>query len=262
QASQLYTGELLEALETREPAFDDWLMGRRNQLREHAIGAMTHLLAHFAQSSEPERAIAIALRLLALDPLQESVHRALMQLYARQGRRSSALRQFEICREVLARELGTHPQAQTMQLRDAIEGERRTPELPLQHGAAHWIELRPVAVVFAEASSLGEESELEGAQAHTQPLVAAATDIAARFGGTLERRSGTGITLVFGIPAAHSNDVERAARCALALRQQVSDARFGLAAGPVLVTQQSVPAGADNITGEPLGLSARLAAAA
>ena len=262
QATQLYTGELLEALETREPAFDDWLMARRSHSRERAIAAMTKLLGHYTQSDESERAVTVALRLLALDPLQESVHRTLMQLYVRQGRPACALRQFQLCREVLARELHVQPHAQTVQLRDAIARERSAPALPVPDDAAPWMELRPVAVVFAEASSVGEESELESARASSEALAAAATEIGARFGGTLERRFSRSITLLFGVPAAHSNDVERAARCALALREEVSDARFGLAAGSVLVTQQSTTVSAANITGEPLGLAARLAAAA
>jgi len=57
-----------------------------------------------------------ALRLLALDPLQESVHRALMRLYDRQGRRAASLRQYQECVDLLQRELGTEPESETRQL--------------------------------------------------------------------------------------------------------------------------------------------------
>src|SRR6185295_6699278 len=63
--------------------------------------------------STPERAIQTALRLLSLDPLQEAAHRALMRLYARHGRRASALRQYQVCVEVLQRELGVEPEPET-----------------------------------------------------------------------------------------------------------------------------------------------------
>ena len=56
------------------------------------------------------------MRLLGLDPLQETVHRTLMQLYARQGRRGAALKQYQVCVGVLQRELGTEPEAETKQL--------------------------------------------------------------------------------------------------------------------------------------------------
>ena len=44
--------------------------------------------------------------LLALDPLQEPVHRTLMRLYAQSGRRGAALRQYQACVAALQRELG------------------------------------------------------------------------------------------------------------------------------------------------------------
>ncbi|HTT12337.1 MAG TPA: BTAD domain-containing putative transcriptional regulator [Burkholderiaceae bacterium] len=262
QATELYTGELLEAVETCEAAFDDWLVERRNHLRERATAAMSQLLAHYTHSGELERAVGVALRTLALDPLQENVHRALMQLYARQGRPTSALRQFQMCREVLARELGMQPHAQTVQLRDAIEREGRVPAAGVREDADASMELRPVAVVVAESTWPGEEGDPEHAQAHHENFAAAATEIAARFGGTLARRFGRGITALFGIPAAHSNDLERAARCALALCQRLDGARIGLAAGSVLVTRRSDGSAAAATSGEPLGLAARLAAAA
>jgi tetratricopeptide (TPR) repeat protein len=55
-------------------------------------------------------------RLLALDPLQEAVHRTLMRLYGRQGRRGAALKQYQVCVGVLRRELGTEPEAETRKL--------------------------------------------------------------------------------------------------------------------------------------------------
>ncbi len=262
RATQLYTGELLEALETREPAFDDWLMARRGHLRERAIDAMTRLLAHYERSGDAERAVAAGMRLLALDPLQEAVHRTLMQLHARQGRPSSALRQYQMCREVLERELGVQPQAQTVHLRDAIERESGDQPGRAQDDATAGMELRPVAVVVGEDTSSTEASQPDRARVDNETLHAAASSLATRFGGTLERRAGQGTLLIFGVAAAHGNDVERAARCALALREQISHARIGLAAGTVLVTKEPGEIGARRLSGEPLGLAARLAGAA
>jgi len=56
------------------------------------------------------------LRLLELDPLQEPVHRTLMQLYVETGRRGSALRQYQFCVAALQRELRTEPEAETKAL--------------------------------------------------------------------------------------------------------------------------------------------------
>jgi len=56
------------------------------------------------------------MRLLAIDPLQEHVHRVVMELYDKLGRRSAALRQYHLCAEVLQRELGIRPDAETRSL--------------------------------------------------------------------------------------------------------------------------------------------------
>src|SRR5262249_58629303 len=65
-------------------------------------------------------ALQTALRLLALDPLQEPVHRTLMRLYAELGRRGAALRQYQLCVSVLQRELRVEPEAATRQLYQEI----------------------------------------------------------------------------------------------------------------------------------------------
>jgi hypothetical protein len=52
----------------------------------------------------------------ALDPLQETVHRALMALYARLGQRGAALRKYQECVNVVQRELGVEPEVETREL--------------------------------------------------------------------------------------------------------------------------------------------------
>jgi predicted ATPase len=68
-----------------------------------------------------------ARRLLVLDPLQEAVHRALMGMYARHGRRDAALRQYQSCVETLRRELSVEPEAETRQLYQEVLRGRATP---------------------------------------------------------------------------------------------------------------------------------------
>jgi len=116
QAVGLYRGELLEGLSIREAPFDQWLAGERSRLRELALDALTRLLAEQMKSRADEAAIQTASRLLLLDPIQEIGHRALMRLYARQGRRGSALRQYRACVDLLERELGAEPEKETKEL--------------------------------------------------------------------------------------------------------------------------------------------------
>jgi len=134
-ALALYRGDLLEGLAIKEAPFDDWLLVERERLRERALEALARLLAHHVKAGANEVAIQTALRLLALDPLQEAAHRALMRLYDRQGRRTAALRQYETCVGALQRELHADPEPATRSL--YLEVLRRQPSRPVR--ASHTI---------------------------------------------------------------------------------------------------------------------------
>lgn len=113
QAADLYRGELLAGFGLDEQRFEDWLRTERERLRALALKALGGVLAHRMAGNAFDPAIQTATRLLDLDPSNESTHRALMSLHARQGRRSEALRQYKLCREALMRELGVQPDAAT-----------------------------------------------------------------------------------------------------------------------------------------------------
>ena len=129
RAVDLYRGDLLEGLAFRGALFEDWLMGERERLRELALDALAKLLAHQRVAGPVEAALQTALRLVALDPLQEAVHRALMRLYAQLDRRGAALRQYQLCVGILQRELGVEPEAGTRELYQEIL-RRRPPREP------------------------------------------------------------------------------------------------------------------------------------
>ena len=120
RAMTLYAGDLLEGLAVNEPSFEEWLVAERERLRELARGALTTLLSAQTRAALLEPAVQTALRLLALDPLEEAGHRSLMRLYARQGRRGAALRQYQVCVDALHRELGVEPEAETRQVYQEI----------------------------------------------------------------------------------------------------------------------------------------------
>src|SRR5262249_26008824 len=116
EAAELYQGDLLAGLAVSEPGFEEWLLTERERLRELAGGALAKVLVDQRPGRVFGAAGATGLRLVALDPLQESVHRTLMRLYAELGRRPAALRQYQMCVRVLQRELGVEPEAETKQL--------------------------------------------------------------------------------------------------------------------------------------------------
>ena len=126
KAAELYRGDLLEGFAFRGALFEEWLMAERERLRELAVDTLAKLLVHQRSAGVFEVAVQTGLRLVALDPLQESVHRTLMRLYAELGRKSAALRQYQICVRVLQRELGMEPEAETKRLYQELV--RRQPQ--------------------------------------------------------------------------------------------------------------------------------------
>jgi DNA-binding SARP family transcriptional activator/tetratricopeptide (TPR) repeat protein len=125
RAAALYRGDLLSGFALDEAPFEDWLLLERERLRELAVEGLAKLLAHHRRGGASDAAIATALRLLTLDSLQEPIHRTLMRLYAEQGRRGTALRQYQHCVAVLQRELGVEPETETQQLYQEILRRRR-----------------------------------------------------------------------------------------------------------------------------------------
>jgi len=115
-AVALYHGPLLDGFRVDEAPFDEWLQSERARLHELAIDALRRVVARHDKSGRLEEAIHAATRLLALDPLQEDVHRTLMRLHARQGRRAAALRQYQACVGFLQKELGVEPEPETKRL--------------------------------------------------------------------------------------------------------------------------------------------------
>jgi DNA-binding SARP family transcriptional activator len=115
-AASLYGGELLEGLQLNEARFDTWLASERAQLHHLATAALERQLQQAATAGRVERAIAIAVSMLALDQTQEHVHRTLMTLYRKQGRSGAALQQYNTCARILQEELGVEPDADTRML--------------------------------------------------------------------------------------------------------------------------------------------------
>ncbi|OYD84831.1 BTAD domain-containing putative transcriptional regulator [Azospirillum brasilense] len=124
-ALDLYRGDLFDGVPLRAPTFDDWLMAERQRLRELALSTMTRRLDAALEAGTTEAGVRTALRILALDPLQEPAHRALMQLYARQGRYAAALKQYQACRSLLERELGVLPEPGTERVFQELRDRRR-----------------------------------------------------------------------------------------------------------------------------------------
>jgi TolB-like protein len=126
EAADLIDGELLEGLSVSEAGFEHWLSAERARFRILAGTVYTRLMERAEQGGRQEEALAHGLKLLTLDPLQEHVHRAVMRIYAAQGRHDAALAQYERCRAELSSQIGVSPEAETEALVKSIRASRRT----------------------------------------------------------------------------------------------------------------------------------------
>ncbi len=124
QALALYTGELLEELDT------EWIVPERERLRLLRMHACARLMHWYRHHGELERSIQLGHSLLVEDPLQEGVHQELIRLYLAQGQRPLALQQYETCRRVLSEELDVSPMAET-------EALLSNPHPPAPHSPPH-----------------------------------------------------------------------------------------------------------------------------
>lgn len=99
---------------------DEWALREREQHRRkylNALGRLTHLST---LACDYPGAIRYAQAILDHDALREDVHRELMRLFLLSGQRAMALRQFEICRAALRRELAIQPMRETMDLYQSV----------------------------------------------------------------------------------------------------------------------------------------------
>ncbi|WP_413989896.1 alpha/beta fold hydrolase [Labrys okinawensis] len=124
RALALYHGDFLDGFRVNEEPFEEWCRIERERLRAAAITAMDKLIAHYSTTSDLASCLRMAMRLLALEPLREDIHRALMRTYAAQGRFSLALKQYEQCRDVLQRQLGLQPEPATRELHEGLRTRR------------------------------------------------------------------------------------------------------------------------------------------
>lgn len=121
EAAALYGGPLLDGVSPGEaPDFEFWLTTERERLEQIYLRALDALVAAQRAAGRWPEMIVAARRALARDPLQEPMHRTLMEAHARLGERPEALRQYDTLRATLSREIGVEPLPETEALRTAI----------------------------------------------------------------------------------------------------------------------------------------------
>jgi predicted ATPase/DNA-binding SARP family transcriptional activator len=168
EAAGLYHGDFMAGFALRDaPEFEDWVLLEGEDLRRQAGTVLGRLVAARSQTGDVAGALAHARQWLALDPLHEEAHRAVMLLAAWSGRRDEAIRQYRECVAALDGELGVTPLPETTRLYEAILEDRVTPPPPPPPPAAPARATVPAPPPAAGSPPLvGRDDELVRLQQH------------------------------------------------------------------------------------------------
>lgn len=109
--------ELLEAGELLPDWYDDWVVIERERFRQRRLHALESICRRLSECGHYALAVEAGLGAVAVEPLRESAHRAVMLAHLAQGNRGEALRQYELCRRLLGEQLGLDPTPETAALR-------------------------------------------------------------------------------------------------------------------------------------------------
>lgn len=129
QAVGLYAGPFLDGDD------DNWVLEKRERLHCLYVRALTELMHQLAEQGAYEDALVCGRRILASDPMRETIQRCVMLLYVLNGQRREAIRQFERCARVLRDDCDVEPMPETQDLASIIRSGEVFGRLPdLRHG--------------------------------------------------------------------------------------------------------------------------------
>jgi len=112
--------ELLEGMGfATSPAFETWLLNERRRLLGAAEAALHDAALDRLAAGEAAAAVALATRLVELNPYEENFQELLVRSYAEAGDRDAARRQLAACLELFRAELGRDPGAAVFRAAEA-----------------------------------------------------------------------------------------------------------------------------------------------
>ncbi len=119
-AATLYRGPFLAGLVSESETLSDWIRHQEEDFHRAALECFGALAEHALRARDWPTAQAYARRQLQLEPWCESAHRQLMLALAYQGQRAAALAQYQTCCELLQREFGVEPEADTRAVAERV----------------------------------------------------------------------------------------------------------------------------------------------
>ena len=263
----LYRDDFLTGFSLKDSVnFDDWQFFQAQNLRREFAGALERLVRCHTVRGEFELAIGCGRRWLELDPLHESAHCRLMELYSWNGQRSAALRQYQACVRILREQVDASPLEATTRLYEAVKAGRvpKSPvapdleqpedgrengglpaseppsiveaEVPPEPEALPVVldeENRLVTVLFVDTgtSVQRENTPLEDKVFQADHFLRMIERVLSKYGGYIDRFLGESVLAVFGGEKTHENDPELAIRAAIELRGEAKNLGLNPTAG-------------------------------
>ena len=130
QAISLFRNTLLEGLFVRETAFEEWLATERVRVNESAYPVFERHVANQLKNGEQAQALETGRQLIALDRFREPSHRLQMRTLVQSGQRAAAIKQYNICANIIRAELGIEPDPETDRLLTEIKSPNASPHVP------------------------------------------------------------------------------------------------------------------------------------
>jgi len=127
-AVSLYRGSFLDSFTLESYTFEEWQESNALDLERRYLETLAKLVKKLQAGGETADAISYARRYLAIDDLAETIHRALIALYAARGERTAALQQYSHFTEILHRELGVEPLPETRAVFEAARDGQVSPK--------------------------------------------------------------------------------------------------------------------------------------
>ena len=125
EAAGSYRGELLSGFGLADaPAFEEWLLLRREMLHHQALTLFSKLAHAHELRGTYDQGLAFATRLVELDPFRERSQQILMRLLAHNGQPDQALAHYAQWCALLRQEMDIAPAPETVALIDAIRSNR------------------------------------------------------------------------------------------------------------------------------------------
>lgn len=130
RAARAYAGPLLAGFPQLDEDFADWLALSRDVLERKALAVLGRIGDLCTATGDAAGALEAAERMFAIDPLREEIHSRLLDACGAAGRRADGLRHYAAIAEMMKRELGINPGAQTREIARRLRAEMDPPVLP------------------------------------------------------------------------------------------------------------------------------------